>query len=166
MEKRIYSKALLYKDFDGKEKSMRNMKLYPVWKTMNQRCYNPKNHKYRRYGERGIKVCNEWVETNPKGFYNFNSWALNNNYKLGLTIDRIDNNKGYSPDNCRWVNNQQQSRNKCTNIVFEYNKEKHCLKEWCEILNLPYNTIFNRIKRYNYSFEEAITIPIRKTKSK
>lgn len=158
-------KVPLYIDFDGKEKSMHNIKLYPVWKTMNQRCYNPKNHKYKRYGERGIKVCQEWVETNPNGFGNFNSWALSNGYKLGLSIDRIDNNGDYSPTNCRWVNNQTQARNKCTNIIIEYNNEKHCLKKWCEILDLPYNTIFNRIKRYNYSFEEAIARPIKRRRN-
>ena len=152
-----------YIDYDGKEKSLHNMKLYPVWKTMNQRCYNPKNNKYRRYGERGIKVCEQWKENNIFGFENFNSWALENGYKEGLSIDRIDNNGNYEPSNCRWIDNKTQCRNKNNNIVVEYKGEKHCLKEWCEILNLPYTTIFLRIKRYNFSIERAFETPIRKS---
>lgn len=153
-----------YIDYDGKEKSSHNMKLYPVWKTMNQRCYNPKNKKYERYGKRGIIVCEEWKQSNPLGFYNFNLWALSNGYKIGLSLDRIDNNGNYEPKNCRWTDNKSQCRNKYNNFIVEYKGEKHCLKEWCEILNLPYHTIFHRIKRYNFTIQRAFETPIRSTR--
>lgn len=83
-----------------------NNKLYAVWAAMKDRCNNPKAQKYSYYGKRGISVCDEWVNS----FETFNEWAIKG-YKKGLSLDRIDNDKGYSPDNCRWTNPVIQSRN-------------------------------------------------------
>lgn len=83
-------------------------RLYKTWDNMKQRCYNPHHSSYARYGGRGITVCNEW-KTN---YHAFKEWALSHGYESHLTIDRIDNDKGYSPDNCRWLTIQEQQRNR------------------------------------------------------
>jgi len=108
--------------------------------SMIQRCHNPKSSGYAKYGAKGIKVCDEWLNDYEK----FKEWALSTEYELGLTIDRIDNSKGYSPDNCRWATIIEQSNNKTTNILITYENEIMTLKQWCEKLNLSYKTVFAR----------------------
>lgn len=83
--------------------------LYAVLKEMHQRCENPRNHDFKWYGGEGKGVCEEWALTN---YQVFKKWALENGYKPGLTIDRIDWTMGYSPDNCRWVTIQEQQKNR------------------------------------------------------
>ncbi len=85
-----------------------NMRIYHIWESMKSRCYDSKNKCYYLYGGRGIAVCDEW----KNDFLKFCDWALNNGYADNLTIDRIDNYKGYFPDNCRWATNLEQQRNK------------------------------------------------------
>lgn len=82
-------------------------RIYIIWSNMKQRCNNPKAHEYAAYGGRGITVCDEWLH-DVKVFYD---WAMANGYRDDLTIDRIDNDKGYSPDNCRWATKEQQYSN-------------------------------------------------------
>lgn len=110
---------------------------------MRARCNNPKNHAYKNYGGRGITVCNEWDED----FKSFYDWAMNNGYKPNLSIDRIDNDKGYCPDNCRWATRIEQSNNRrmCRHII--YNEVDHTIAEWSRILNVPYRNLRERINR-------------------
>jgi len=125
---------------------------------MKQRCYYVDHKHYKDYGGRGICVCCDWRE-NFKSFYN---WALNNGYKEGLTIDRIDYNGNYEPSNCRWITIIEQSRNKRSNRLLEYKGEVKSLIEWCEILGLKYSTIRARLNKYHWSVEKSFNKPIKK----
>lgn len=120
----------------------RNTKLHWVWRAIKQRCTNPNNKQYKNYGGRGITLCEEWQGV--YGFTNFSIWAEANGYKEGLSIDRIDNNKGYSPDNCRWTNTEIQANNKRTNILITYLGATHTLRQWAKILDVPYSTLQTR----------------------
>lgn len=82
-------------------------KLYHVWANMKQRCLNSRNKRYKDWGGRGITVCKEWLES----YDNFKAWALSSGYHEGLSIDRIDNDGDYCPDNCRWATASEQRRN-------------------------------------------------------
>lgn len=139
-------------------------KLNRVYHSMLARCYNPHTKSYKHYGERGITVCEEWVNKEKyythygiytKGWRAFEKWALENGYKEGLTIDRIDNNKGYSPENCRWVSKKVQSNNRnfCRKITYKGRTQN--LKQWCEELKLNYKTIHKRIAIDGWTVEKA-----------
>ena len=137
---------------------MATSKLYHAWQGMNQRCYNKNNRAYSIYGGRGIKVCDDW-----KDFKKFRDWALLNGYderlgRSGCTIDRIDVNGNYCPENCRWIGMKEQTRNRRTNKVISFNGEKHCLSEWEEKLHFNAGVIYGRLKK-GFTIEEAILVP-------
>lgn len=121
-------------------------KLYNTWAGMKQRCYNKKSSNYYIYGARGIIICDAW----KKSFVNFAEWALSNNYKDGLSIDRIDVNGNYEPSNCRWATNEQQSNNKRSSIIVEYNGENLTIAELSTVLGISYTTAHSRYKRGKY----------------
>jgi len=133
-----------------------NHKLYRVWVSMINRCYDPKTRHYKDYGGRGIFVCEEW-RNNFKIFYD---WCMENNYEEGLTVDRTDNDKEYSPSNCRLLSIQAQQFNKRNNIWIEYNGERRLLKDWSVILNIKYSTLFSRIYTRKWDIERAFSEPI------
>lgn len=139
----------------NKKHGLTKTDIHNKWISMRQRC-NDKNHKsYSRYGAIGINVCEEWNNS----FEEFAKWSFKNGYKDGLSLDRIDNNQGYYPDNCRWVEWKKQCNNRSSNILIEYNGEIKTLKEWQEILNFDYNLVNERISVYGYSFKDAISLP-------
>lgn len=131
-----------------------NKRIYNIWRTMKQRCYNKNNSKYKNYGARGINICNEWLND----FMNFYNWAMDNGYREDLSIDRINVDGNYEPSNCRWATPKQQSRNMTTNINYTINDEAHCLSEWCEILNLNYKTVYARVHEFNWPIEQALEL--------
>ena len=143
-------------------------RLSRILSSMITRCYNPKHKFYKNYGGKGITICDEW--TCEKGLDNFYDWAISNGYyyekeKCGyskLSIDRIDNDKGYSPDNCRWATRYEQNNNRKNSIIVEYNGEKDTLKNFCKKLGLDYHAVFLRIYRRKWTVEKALSIPINK----
>jgi hypothetical protein len=122
---------------------MRFTRLWRIWDGMMKRCYNPKHKWFKRYGGRGITICEEWLQNHGSFF----SWALSNGYKDGLTIDRIDVDKGYCPENCRWVDMKTQLNNRSNNCVVEINGESRTLAEWADITGIGYQTIYRRYRR-------------------
>lgn len=136
-----------------------NSLLIKVWRQMIVRCSekekNPVNIK--NYYDKGIRVSDEFMDSDY-----FYKWSMENGYKKGLQIDRIDNNKGYSPDNCRWTTQKINANNKETTFYVIYNGEKKPIKFVLEDLGLSdnYNTILNRIKR-GWNHQKAIDTPIR-----
>lgn len=138
-----------------------NTRLYNVWSDMKKRCYNTKNVDYKNYGGRGITVCDEWMD-----FQNFYDWAIANGYdetapRGQCTIDRINVNGNYEPENCRWVDRYIQMNNKRNNRILTYNGESHTLAEWCEIVNIPYNCLKSRLNKLHWSVEKTLTTPTR-----
>jgi len=136
-----------------------NHLLYRTWNHMKQRCINPNVKEYKNYGGRGISVCKEW-KNDFKAFYN---WAMDNGYKSNLTIDRIDNNQGYYPNNCRWATNKEQQRNTRHNHLITYKGKTYCITEWAEILNINVSTLYCRLKR-NWSVEKTFIEKVDVTK--
>ena len=132
-------------------------RLYRIWTAMKQRCCNPKAHSYSRYGGRGITVCDEWM-CDYKAFYD---WALASGYQDDLSIDRIDNDKGYSPDNCRWATSKEQNRNRRINHNITINGETKTLAEWCEQYDISHKTVRSRLQ-LGWLPEEALGIVPRK----
>lgn len=123
--------------------------LFNLWQTMKTRCENPKRKNYERYGERGITVCEEWHEAK-----NFVEWALSNGYKKGLQLDRIDNNKGYYPENCRFVTATENSRNRRNSKLLTINGETKCVSEWCEQKSVSPYTVYYWIRERGKEYAE------------
>lgn len=124
-------------------------RLYRCWLRIRNRCYRESNDNYAYYGGRGIKVCDEWKDS----YENFSKWAIENGYKDTLTIDRIDYNGNYEPNNCRWITQKEQTRNTRgnTNVYLEgegFNMHKFTLSELCEILKVNYPLSVKRIYQY------------------
>ena len=133
-------------------------KLYNVLKMMLKRCNDPSCEFYHNYGGRGIKVCDEW-SCGLDGYYNFRKWAESNGYKDGLTIDRKDNNKGYSPNNCQWVDRKYQSNNKRNNTRVTIDGRTQTLTQWCEEYNVPYSRVRKRYMDMGWDIVDALTLP-------
>lgn len=130
-------------------------KLYRKWASIKRRCYTQSSKDYANYGGRGIKMCDEWKNS----FECFRDWALNNGYSDELTIERIDFNKDYCPDNCTWIpfNKQQENRRYCRYIT--YKGETRTLTDWCKRLGLSYKQVHNRMNKLGWSFEKSISEP-------
>ena len=127
-------------------------RLYNIWSNMIRRCHNKNNSNYPAYGGRKIKVCPEW----KKDFWKFYDWAMANNYSDKYTLDRIDNSKGYGPDNCRWATKKQQANNTrwCRNITID--GITHTMKEWSEISGIKYDTLRKQLDTRPWVVKEKL----------
>ena len=127
----------------NKTHGMSKTRLFHEWVSMKRRCSNPKDKSAKSYYQKGITVCDEWAAS----FEPFRDWAMANGYSDDLTIDRIDNSLGYSPDNCRWISNDDQQKNKTNTIKVEYEGKVWCLRDLCIHLGFPYKTAYRRYSR-------------------
>ena len=124
---------------------------------MKARCVDSNSHKYHAYGGRGITICEEWLNS----FEAFYDWAMANGYRDDLSIDRIDNDGNYCPENCRWATPKEQANNTRTNRLLEHNGEKRTVSEWADITGIAKKAIYRRLGR-GWSVEKALTTPLLK----
>lgn len=122
---------------------MSQNRIYRIYIAIKQRCYNSKHKEYKNYGERGIVLCEEWLND----FMNFYNWAVDNGYSDTLSIDRKDVNGIYEPDNCKWSNDKEQSNNKRNNRYLTINGETKTISQWADCSEVSHQTIRGRLNR-------------------
>jgi len=131
----------------------RRSSIYYVWCGIIQRCTNENQKAYKNYGDRGITVCEEWLN-----FENF--YADMGEKPVGLTIDRINNNLGYCKENCRWATKKEQANNTRSNRIIEFSGQSFTMKQWSENLGIPYQTLAVRLNKYKWSVSRALTTSV------
>lgn len=136
-----------------KKHGMSNTKEYKTWNKIKQRCLNPNNDRFNRYGKRGIKVCRRWLNSFDN-FFKDMGYAPSKKH----TIERINNNKNYSPSNCIWATRDIQNRNTSFNKYVIINGEKKCISEWCKIYGLNRGSVQSRLNK-GMNPKEAILKP-------
>lgn len=153
-KKPISSCGCISKDFlhnlnysHGKSKT----RLFRIWAHIKDRCNNKKNQSYKNYGARGITICDEW----KNDFMSFYKWSLSNGYKKELTIERIDVNGGYNPDNCTWIKKEEQNKNTRRSVFLTYKGKTLCVAEWARKINKSKETLYSRIKK-GWSIEKIL----------
>ncbi len=142
-----------------KKHGLYKSRIYGIWAAIKQRCRNKNCSIYYKYGGKGIDVCDLWFDD----FISFYNWAMANGYKENLTIDRIDNNKGYFKENCRWATYKEQILNRRNAIMIFHNGFNRSLKEWSEILNVRYGLLYDRY-RYGWSANRILNEKINQKK--
>lgn len=141
-----------------RHKISENKQLYSTLQVMKARCYRRTHPRYPNYGGRGIKVCDEWKNLDT-GFDAFADWALSHGYEPGLTIDRIDVNGDYCPENCRWATQEEQAHNKQNTIWIDFRGERVQLAVICKRLGLNYQSVHYRLYNLGMDPETALTLP-------
>jgi hypothetical protein len=134
---------------------MTDTRLFKIWEGMLDRCNRPTHRYFNDYGGRGISVCDEWKEFVP-----FYEWAVASGYSDGLSLDRKDNNKGYSPDNCRWATMKEQQNNKRSNRKVSYRGDSYTVTQLAEIAGLKKTTLKERLNA-GWTVEDAVNKPVR-----
>lgn len=140
----------------------KQFRIYRIYSAMKKRVFNPHHKQYKDYGGRGITICDEWLGDN--GFVNFRNWSFSNGYDDTLTIDRIDNDGNYEPNNCRWITRKEQNNNRRNTKHVTYNGETKTLTEWANIFNIDSINLYNRIFAKGWDIERALLTPVKKTK--
>lgn len=135
-----------------KYKNSSSSRIYNCWQGMIHRCENLSDEFFASYGGRGIKVCEEW-----HNFDTFADWAMSNGYADNLTIDRINVDGNYCPENCRWATNKEQANNKRNTKYFEYEGKLNTLSQLAETFGVPYKRLYERVMKQNWDIERALT---------
>lgn len=139
----------------------RRHRTYGIWCNMRERCGDPGSKAYLNYGARGIYVVDEW-----DSYETFRDWAFESGYDKNLTLERIDNDGPYSPENCRWASVKEQARNRRNTRLIEYENEVKCLKDWAldQRSEVSYSTLYQRVVRLGWDFQTALLTPAAKAK--
>lgn len=133
-------------------------RLYRIWRSMINRCYYKKDRCYSTYGGSGITICGEWRDN----FGAFRDWAIANGYNDSISIDRIDVQKGYTPENCRWADRFEQANNRADTVYLTYNGSTKPITVWAQELGMPRSVLYQRIRYYGWEAERALTTPYRR----
>lgn len=148
-DKKVKSCGCLSKEIKSLPKihGQTNSRVYKIYHDMKSRCLNNNHKNYTNYGGRGITICNNWLIS----FQNFYRWAMDSGYQNDLTIDRIDVNGNYCPENCRWITKQEQARNTRNNVIISAFGETKILSDWAkdERCNFEASHLSRRIKKYD-----------------
>ena len=139
---------------------MSNTRIYSIWCDMHRRCKDPRNKRFNQYGGRGIAVCDEW-----KLFQPFYDWATENGYQPTLSIDRIDVDKGYSPNNCRWATSEMQQNNTTRNKIIDFMGKSMTQAQWARETGISQSAIKDRLTKLNWSVEKTLTTPIKERRN-
>jgi hypothetical protein len=142
----------------GQTRFLKVSRAYSCWSEMKQRCLNPNNSQYKDYGGRGIIVCKRWLEKET-GFANFLS-DMGNPPDM-MTIERLDNNGSYSPDNCKWATRKEQGNNKRNNRFLSHEGETRTLSQWADYIGINQDTLGCRLNSYHWSIEKTLSTPLR-----
>lgn len=138
-----------------------NKTIYRRYYHILERCYNPNNKSYGRYGGRGIKVCDEW----RNNYQAFEDWCLSNGYEKNLAIDRIDNDGDYSPENCRFVTLQENNQKRRTTKWYTINGVTKNLQQWCDEYGISRSAVNTRLQ-YGWTIEDALSKPTKKDRDR
>ena len=138
-----------------KEHPFSYQRLYGIWHSMHERCERKNNRNYHNYGGRGIRVCDEWSKFLP-----FEAWSKSHGYQQGLSIDRIDNDGDYCPENCRWVTQKVQANNSRNVHWITFNGETKTLSEWAASIGMTPHGLINRLNKY--PLDIALVVPVTK----
>lgn len=129
-------------------------RIYRIWRDILRRCEDPRRRGYADYGGRGITICDEW-----KTYETFRDWSLANGYAEDLSVDRIDNNKGYCPENCQWTNDITQANNKRNNVVIAIDDKTLTMAQWSRETGIPYSALQHRIAM-GWEPKDAVMTPL------
>lgn len=132
-------------------------RLYRLWCHMKGRCNNSNDAHFKNYGGRGITVCDAWNNS----YVEFKKWAVHNGYQESLTIDRINVNGNYEPENCRWIEMEKQAANKRRTIYVTCDGVTKTLADWAKYLNVKYSTLYKRIKYLGFTPEQTVSLAVR-----
>lgn len=147
--------CLLHQNAHNRTHGESHSRLYRNWKAMVERCENPRHQAYKHYGARGIKVCDEW-----KTYEGFRDWVNKTRNDDKYTIERIDVNGNYCPENCTWIPNSLQAKNRTSTRYFTYQGDRLSLVDWSRKLHIDYKLLHNRITKLGWTFEKAISTPV------
>ena len=136
-----------------------NSRLYKTWSGIKKRCHNSKSKSFSIYGGRGISICKEW----DNDFQEFYEWSISHGYRDNFSIDRIDVNGNYYPENCRWVDRLTQANNCRTNHYLTFNGKTQSIAEWARELGVSDSVIRHRLSKLGWSVEKTLTTPLQKS---